>query len=679
MDALAKADEDIEDLVRGGKRVRQDRYIHISLLDKQPAVVQSAIEKARFLARIEHHDFNVIRLSQGRQISFLHYTRFFEDPFPKLATACLVNLIDNKVRRSDFTATGNPPILHRKELLLPVEHPRRSQLSTLTATLEKRGLFRDSQRIGHLKQWESRLSSHGIQIIDNVVIVQNAATQRAGEMQTDVERHRTAIARDRLSAPMQALARHGLLSPDLSVLDYGCGQGDDVRALQVGGIPVVGWDPHFAPNQHVEAADIVNLGFVLNVIEEPRERLHTVRRAFELSKQCLAVAVMIIGKSDTDGHRRCQDGFITRRGTFQKYYRQEELKEFLDSTLRTEAIAVGPGIFFIFKDKLLEQRFFLERQRRIQAPVLNLRPPLDRPTLAQRRLEALRPVLERLWRQMLGSGRSLVEEELPPALLSEIETQIGSLRRAERLCCAQFDVTELNAAGISRKEDLLVYFALNLFNGRTRYSALVPELQRDIKIFFGNATSAFEAARALLFSVGKTEVIEKACQRAALGGYGLLFENHSLQIHSSLINRLPAALRCYAGCAAKLYGDIDTADLVKIHMQSGKLTLLFYNDFNTSPLPRLRERIKINMRAQRIDFFQHSSDTDSQLLYLKSRYMAPDQAGYNQQREFDGALIKLDLLDLSGYGPTAEVFYSNLAKKGYAVNGFNFHRVRICG
>ena len=228
----------------------------------------------------------------------------------------------------------------------------------------------------------------------------------------------------------------------------------------------------------------------------------------------------------------------------------------------TEAIAVAPGIFFVFKDKLLEQRFLLDRQRRIQAPVApNLRPPLDRPTLADRRLAELRPVLERLWRQMLAAGRPLVDEEVPADLLSDVERQIGSLRRAERLCGAQIDVNELATAGNARKEDLLVDFGLNLFNGRTRYSTLVPELQRDIKVLFGNATSAFEARRELLFSVDRTDVIEKACRAAASGGLGYLSEAHSLQLHSALINRLPASLRCYSDCAAKLYGDVETADL----------------------------------------------------------------------------------------------------------------------
>jgi DNA phosphorothioation-associated putative methyltransferase len=179
------------------------------------------------------------------------------------------------------------------------------------------------------------------------------------------------------------------------------------------------------------------------------------------------------------------------------------------------------------------------------------------------------------------------------------------------------------------------------------------------------------AARGLWFSVGRTEVIEDACRRAAAAGCGHLFEDHSLQIHSSLINRLPAALRCYAGCAAKLYGDVDAADLVKIHIRSGKLTLLFYDSFDSSPIPRLRERIKINMRSQQIDFFDHSRDDEQQLLFMKSRYMASDQEGYERQKAFDDALEKLRLFDLSQFGPPIGVFKAVLSSAGYSVDGFN--------
>jgi hypothetical protein len=154
VDAIAKTSKGITALVRGGKRVHQNCYIHISLLHEQPAAVQRVVENGRRLARIDDQDFNVIRFSQKQQIGFLRYGQFFDDPFPKLESACLVDTIGKKVRRTDFTARDNPPILHRKELLLATEHPNRSQLSALTEVLEKKGLFGNDHRIGYKKQWE---------------------------------------------------------------------------------------------------------------------------------------------------------------------------------------------------------------------------------------------------------------------------------------------------------------------------------------------------------------------------------------------------------------------------------------------------------------------------------------------------------------------------------------------
>ena len=270
--------------------------------------------------------------------------------------------------------------------------------------------------------------------------------------------------------------------------------------------------------------------------------------------------------------------------------------------------------------------------------------------------------------------RALVEEEVAPDLLSEIQSQVGSLRRAERLANSCFDVQELKAAANARREDLLVYFGLNLFNGRTRYSTLPAELQRDIKAFFGDATSVFEAGRTLLFSVGKPEVIEETCHQAAAAGLGYLNEGHSLQLHTSNINKLPAALRCYVGCGAKLYGDVETADLIKIHIRSGKLTLLFYDDFDT-PMPRLRERIKINMRSQRIDFFPHRDDRERQLLYRKSRYITAQHPKYEEQKRFDDALVKLGLFDFAEYGPSADLFESRLSLAGYGIKEFELQRL----
>ena len=69
---------------------------------------------------------------------------------------------------------------------------------------------------------------------------------------------------------MFAMASAGLFEHGYSVLDYGCGKGDDLRALIAQGIDCSGWDPVFLPDEELTKADIVNLGYVINVIEDKK-------------------------------------------------------------------------------------------------------------------------------------------------------------------------------------------------------------------------------------------------------------------------------------------------------------------------------------------------------------------------------------------------------------------------
>jgi DNA phosphorothioation-associated putative methyltransferase len=169
---------------------------------------------------------------------------------------------------------------------------------------------------------------------------------------------------------------------------------------------------------------------------------------------------------------------------------------------------------------------------------------------------------------------------------------------------------------------------------------------------------------------------KKACEQASKNGLGFLDGDHSLQLDASLVDRLPAPLRVYIGCGEVLYGDIDDADLVKIHLQSGKLTLLKYQDYDTSPLPKLKQRIKIRLRDQDIEFFDYGGEYPSQYLYMKSRFMSPDQNDYQRQKNFDDALAKIPTIDLSGYGPTIEEFQRLIFNTNRRIRGFEIVQAR---
>jgi hypothetical protein len=226
----------------------------------------------------------------------------------------------------------------------------------------------------------------------------------------------------------------------------------------------------------------------------------------------------------------------------------------------------------------------------------------------------------------------------------------------------------------NRIDDLLTYFALQVFAKRQQYRHLNSSLQLDIKAFFGDYANAQRAAQEALFSIANTEAITAACETLAEDGSGYLDAENALYVHSELIETLPPILRIYIGCAAMLYGDTAETDLIKIHSRSGKLTLLKYDDFENSPLPKLVERVKINLRVQDFQLFQYNEEFPANYLYLKSRYINEEFSNYAEQLAFDEQLEALDLFDLSGYGDKPAIFKTKLKSARWEINGFQLQR-----
>ncbi len=127
-------------------------------------------------------------------------------------------------------------------------------------------------------------------------------------------------------------------------------------------------------------------------------------------------------------------------------------------------------------------------------------------------------------------------------------------------------------------------------------------------------------------------------------------------------------LRIYVGCAGILYGDLQNADIIKIHKWSGKVTLLRYDDFEKKPLPELLERVKVNLRKQRIDIFDHQSGTSQQLLYFKENYVAKNCFGRQKWENFSKKLRKLGFNDNIGTGPSKQDFLGFLLKNELTPN-----------
>ena len=138
-------------------------------------------------------------------------------------------------------------------------------------------MYQNSKTIGFKLQWQRLIKRKGYQLdqagrLKPLATITLTDTGNASAELTSVQRpptiqrHLTAINRDRLCAPFQKLARHGYLAGDHSIFDYGCGKGDDVIELEAHGLNVNSWDPVHKPDGEKINSDIVNLGFVLNVM-----------------------------------------------------------------------------------------------------------------------------------------------------------------------------------------------------------------------------------------------------------------------------------------------------------------------------------------------------------------------------------------------------------------------------
>ena len=175
----------------------------------------------------------------------------------------------------------------------------------------------------------------------------------------------------------------------------------------------------------------MNLGYVINVIEDRSERDHVLHDAFKHAKRLLTVSAMLAGDATVGQFTPYQDGVLTKRNTFQKYYTQSELRSYIETTLNANAIAVSPGIFFVFQDEMDEQAFLSERQHiRREWAQLSQRErvtPASR-VVTQSLFERHQELFEDFWRVCLDFGRIPANSEFE--FSERLRTIAGSHKKA---------------------------------------------------------------------------------------------------------------------------------------------------------------------------------------------------------------------------------------------------------
>ena len=470
-----------------------------------------------------------------------------------------------------------------------------------------------------------------------------------------IERHKSALHRADLSRPLRQAMSDGLIRDDTSVMDYGCGRGGDVARLVESGYDCVGWDPVHAPHGERRRSSVVNLGYVVNVIEDAQERIEVLKRAWSLAENVLVVSARLENERPSSSVPTLGDGILTRIGTFQKFYEQQELRTWIDRNLGCLSVAGAPGVFYVFRRPEDRSGFVAHRFRR--------REPLPRLTDVKQLVEHHGGLLDGLASFMDDHGRLPEEEELDG--LGRLLETFGSVRRAYRTLAAVTEPDRWERMRRVRSEDLLIYLALAKFDGRPRLGELPVRMRRDVKAFFGSYAQACGQADELLFSIGGAEKLEQA---AASSQIGKLLPT-ALYVHVDAISRLTLPLRLYEGCARAVLGEVEDATIVKFRRDEPKISYLSYPEFERVAHPPLAESVSVHLQTFRVRTRRYARSANPPVLHRKEAFLAPDHPARGKFERLTAAEQRAGLLDETSRIGTRDGWEALLDTKGLTVRG----------
>ena len=345
-----------------------------------------------------------------------------------------------------------------------------------------------------------------------------------------IERHRTALHRTELSRPVRLALDDGVLTRSKSFFDYGCGRGTDIRQLRRRGFDADGWDPAHWPGDR-RPADVVNLGYVVNVIEDPEERLATVQEAWRLAQEVLVVAARLETDRRTWLGPTLGDGMLTRLGTFQKYFAQDELTGWVNEATGQASLAAAPGVLYVFRDPARREDFaasqFRSRGRR-----LSIEASAD---LYRENSGGVRCAMVEFYcdRGRLPRPEEFMESE---ALARE---SLEASAEPVRFCDGLVGPRRWDGVRRERSADLLVYLALARFPRETEaLRHFRRHFQWDIRSLFSTyrVRLCATADTLLVPRWRKREAVDRACRDSPVG------KAHARRPSISMSLRLPSSL-----------------------------------------------------------------------------------------------------------------------------------------
>jgi DNA phosphorothioation-associated putative methyltransferase len=162
--------------------------------------------------------------------------------------------------------------------------------------------------------------------------------------------------------------------------------------------------------------------------------------------------------------------------------------------------------------------------------------------------------------------------------------------------------------------------ALARFGKRPALSQLPRGLRADMRAFFGTYAKACRQADDLLFRAGDVGAVDEACRRSPVGK--LLPDD--LYVHKGAVEKLEPLLRVYEGCGRTYLGEVEGANIIKIHRRSGKISYLVYPDFESDPHPALLRCIRLSLRTRELHCYDYAGSVNPPILHRKETFLSAD-------------------------------------------------------
>ncbi|MET9454115.1 DNA phosphorothioation-associated putative methyltransferase [Streptomyces canus] len=467
------------------------------------------------------------------------------------------------------------------------------------------------------------------------------------------DRRLTAIGRGALSMPARQALADGQLSSDRSVLDYGCGRGDDVQALNRLDCRVTGWDPYYRCEAQPTASDVVLLTYVLNVIEDPAERRRTLRQAWDLARAVLIVSARLTWEKSKVRGQEFGDGLLTSRQTFQHLFGASELRAYVEEVTGARVVSASPGVVYAFKDESARLGYLAQRIV-----------PHAQWLASEDTTSAISALVDYVERR----GRPPRIEEMPRAtaeLLAHLKP--GELKRLVR----ETSDPEKVAHGAKRTTlDTLLYLAVELFNGRGPFSDLPLGIQLDVRAFFSSYREACQRSDRLLLKLRDDGYVRSTMHASVIGK----MTPTALYVHRRAVDRLPTILRLYEHCAGIAAGRPQEWTIAKLKHQGRAVSWLDYPAFDSDPHPRIASSYLVDLQTLQISHISYTESQNRPLLHRKHEFLAPDDGDVPRYRRLTESEVRAGLYTHPSLIGTEKGWEGELIRCGRQLRGHRLVR-----